>query len=366
MRAPQVKPHRQRAPRVLGPVRARRCEDKTAARRTDAAEHPGPSRGSPVHRGDGGLQESSPGGRTGPGRSPGSRRRYGVRRTGAPRGPSALPDGEPAEDDDHWRDKIDLLLADPVPVVSFTFGLPGRSIVAELRKAGTVVVQTVTSADEARRAAEIGVDAVIVQASAAGGHSATFTPAHPPGAVALPELITRVRGAVPLPVIAAGGLAGPADVADVLAAGAEAAMVGTAPAAHRRERGVRTAQGRSDRSRLRHDRDHPRFHRAARTRTAQSLRRALRPCRPRRLSGPAPPHRPAAQGGHRSRGHPADPSVGGHGPPSREDRTRRPYVRPAGWPPLTFEGLGHHGAGSLFRLVTCSLLTIYSVTKNSA
>ncbi|REE64628.1 nitroalkane oxidase [Streptomyces sp. 3212.3] len=228
MRAPQVKPHRQRAPRVLGPVRARRCEDKTAARRTDAAEHPGPSRGSPVHRGDGGLQESSPGGRTGPGRSPGSRRRYGVRRTGAPRGPSALPDGEPAEDDDHWRDKIDLLLADPVPVVSFTFGLPGRSIVAELRKAGTVVVQTVTSADEARRAAEIGVDAVIVQASAAGGHSATFTPAHPPGAVALPELITRVRGAVPLPVIAAGGLAGPADVADVLAAGAEAAMVGTA------------------------------------------------------------------------------------------------------------------------------------------
>ncbi|MDX3261077.1 nitronate monooxygenase [Streptomyces sp. MI02-2A] len=120
------------------------------------------------------------------------------------------------------------MLADPVPVVSFTFGLPGRSIVAELRKAGTVVVQTVTSADEARRAAEIGVDAVIVQASAAGGHSATFTPAHPPGAVALPELITRVRGAVPLPVIAAGGLAGPADVADVLAAGAEAAMVGTA------------------------------------------------------------------------------------------------------------------------------------------
>ncbi|WP_230688719.1 nitronate monooxygenase [Micromonospora sp. WMMC415] len=27
-------------------------------------------------------------------------------------------------DDDHWRDKIDLLLADPVPVASFTFGLP--------------------------------------------------------------------------------------------------------------------------------------------------------------------------------------------------------------------------------------------------
>ncbi|MFE6550509.1 nitronate monooxygenase [Streptomyces sp. NPDC057746] len=139
-----------------------------------------------------------------------------------------LPDGKPVEDDDHWRDKIDLLLADPVPVVSFTFGLPGRSVVAELRRAGTVVVQTVTSADEARGAAGIGVDAVVVQASAAGGHSATFTPAHLSVAVPLPELITRVRGAVPLPVIAAGGLGGPAGVAGVLAAGAEAAMIGTA------------------------------------------------------------------------------------------------------------------------------------------
>ncbi|MGW4556330.1 nitronate monooxygenase [Streptomyces sp. NPDC004365] len=91
-----------------------------------------------------------------------------------------LPDGEPVEDDDHWRDEIGPLPAGPVPVVSFTFGLPGRSIVAELRRAGTVVVQTVASADEARCAAGIGVDVVIVQASAAGGHSATFTPAHLP------------------------------------------------------------------------------------------------------------------------------------------------------------------------------------------
>lgn len=153
----------------------------------------------------------------------------------------------------------------------------------------------------------------------------------PARAVALPELITRIRGAVPLPVIATGGLAGPADVADVLAAGEEAAMAGTALLRTDKSAGVRAAQGRAHRSRLRHDRDHPRLHRAARTHTAQSLRRALRPCRPRRPSGPAPPHRPAAQGGHRGRGHPADPSVGGHGPPSRDDRTRRrTFARPAG------------------------------------
>jgi nitronate monooxygenase len=49
------------------------------------------------------------------------------------------------EDDDHWRDKVDLLLSDPVPVVSFTFGIPEAAVIAALRAAGTLVVQTVTS-----------------------------------------------------------------------------------------------------------------------------------------------------------------------------------------------------------------------------
>ena len=31
---------------------------------------------------------------------------------------------KPVEDDDQWRAKVDLLVADPVPVVSFTFGIP--------------------------------------------------------------------------------------------------------------------------------------------------------------------------------------------------------------------------------------------------
>ncbi len=30
------------------------------------------------------------------------------------------------EDDDGWRDKLDLLIADPIPVVSVTFGLTAR------------------------------------------------------------------------------------------------------------------------------------------------------------------------------------------------------------------------------------------------
>ncbi len=135
---------------------------------------------------------------------------------------------DPVENDDAWSAKVDLLVSDPVPVVSFTFGLPGPSVVTALKRAGTLIIQTVTSAGEARLAAEAGADALAVQALAAGGHSGTLTPQRLPAAVPLPELAASVADATGLPVVAAGGLSTPAEVAAVLRAGADAVMVGTA------------------------------------------------------------------------------------------------------------------------------------------
>jgi len=142
--------------------------------------------------------------------------RYGV----------TLPDA-PTTDDDHWADKIALLLDDPVPVVSFTFGLPDRATVDALRAKGTLVVQTVTSPHEARLAEESGAQALVVQSSAAGGHSATFTPSRTPPPLPLPRLVRDVAHAVELPLVAAGGIAGPADVTAALRAGGQAVAVGT-------------------------------------------------------------------------------------------------------------------------------------------
>ncbi|GGM61283.1 nitronate monooxygenase [Dactylosporangium sucinum] len=139
-----------------------------------------------------------------------------------------LAGAAPVEDDDHWAAKTDLLLADPVPVVSFTFGLPPATLVAALRRAGTVVAQTVTNRAEARAAAELGVDVLVVQSFAAGAHSGTLTPSVAIPEVPLPDLIAGVRAAVSLPLVAAGGLGTAADVASVLTAGASAAMIGTA------------------------------------------------------------------------------------------------------------------------------------------
>jgi nitronate monooxygenase len=134
----------------------------------------------------------------------------------------------PIDDDDAWHEKVALLLESPAPVISFTFGIPDPATIAAFRKAGTLVLQTVTSAAEAAAARDAGVDALIVQAAAAGGHSATLTPERPLEELPLDELLGRIGAASSLPLIAAGGISTADDVAAALGAGAAYAMAGTA------------------------------------------------------------------------------------------------------------------------------------------
>lgn len=159
-------------------------------------------------------------------------------------------DPEPAIDDDAWGEKLALLLADPVPVVSLTFGLPDPADIAALQRAGSRVLASVTSPAEGRAAARAGVDGLVVQGPGAGGHSAVHEPARAPdggrgsdpgpagagGAVpgaadpgpeATAALVRAVRDVVDLPVIATGGVDGPGAVRDLLASGAESVAVGT-------------------------------------------------------------------------------------------------------------------------------------------
>ena len=135
---------------------------------------------------------------------------------------------EPVEDDDHWEAKLDLLRRDPVPVVSFTFAIPPRQVIASLRSSGSVVVQTVTNAAEARAATDAGVDMLAVQGYAAGAHSATLTPSRFPDPIPTAVLVETIQDTTRLPVVAAGGLATPAQVAAVINSGAQAVLVGTA------------------------------------------------------------------------------------------------------------------------------------------
>ncbi len=119
--------------------------------------------------------------------------------------------------DQHRR--VDEALEAGLGIVSLTWGDPG-DYVAPIHDAGALVMHTVGSADEARRAAAAGVDVIVAQGWEAGGHVW--------GNVATLPLVPAVVDAVaPVPVIAAGGIGDARGVAAVLALGAQAAWLGT-------------------------------------------------------------------------------------------------------------------------------------------
>lgn len=139
------------------------------------------------------------------------------------------PAGQPVWDDDSWDAKIESLLADPPALVSFTFGCPPAEIAAAFRDRGTLVAVTVTSPQEARAAVACGASCLCAQGFEAGAHRGTFANDDRAGQdFGLLALIGEISRLTSVPVIAAGGIGGPAGVAAVLAAGAAAAQLGTA------------------------------------------------------------------------------------------------------------------------------------------
>ncbi len=119
--------------------------------------------------------------------------------------------------DQHRR--VEEALAAGLKIVTFLWGDP-EPYVDAVHQAGGLVVHTVGSSEEARRAVGVGVDIIVAQGWEAGGHVW--------GGVATLPLVPAVVDAVsPVPVIAAGGIGDARGVAAVLALGAQAAWLGT-------------------------------------------------------------------------------------------------------------------------------------------
>jgi len=143
--------------------------------------------------------------------------------------------GEPRFDDDSWAAKLDLLLSQPPPVVTFAFGCPDAETLGRLHEAGSEAWVTVTTPEEAAQAAAAGADALVVQGIEAGGHRASFRDGDGDGdghgdgtQYGLLSLLQLVRAELTTPLVASGGIATGAAIAAVLAAGARAAQLGSA------------------------------------------------------------------------------------------------------------------------------------------
>jgi NAD(P)H-dependent flavin oxidoreductase YrpB (nitropropane dioxygenase family) len=117
------------------------------------------------------------------------------------------------------QDRLTVCLEEGVPIVSFFWGDPAP-LIERVKASGALVMQTVASSQEARRAVENRADVIVAQGWEAGGHVL--------GKVSTLALIPRVVDAVtPVPVVAAGGIADGRGVAAALMLGASGAWIGT-------------------------------------------------------------------------------------------------------------------------------------------
>jgi nitronate monooxygenase len=130
-------------------------------------------------------------------------------------------------DDDGYQQKLEVLADLRPEMVSFTFGAPSPDVMRWFGALGMLLFVTVTSAYEAGVALAAGADGLIVQGPNAGGHRGTFAPDMDPGTESLHQLLARIRRVHDVPLIAAGGLGTPDDVAAVVNRGAVAAQIGT-------------------------------------------------------------------------------------------------------------------------------------------
>jgi nitronate monooxygenase len=125
------------------------------------------------------------------------------------------------------KESMSVLETHRPAVVSFHFGLPGRNELAEIKRWGTRVISSATTVDEAVWLTERGVDAVIAQGLEAGGHRGSFLTKDMTTQMGTLALVAQISNTVAVPVIAAGGIAGPEGVVAALALGAAGVQVGT-------------------------------------------------------------------------------------------------------------------------------------------
>ncbi|MEJ3746765.1 nitronate monooxygenase [Actinomycetes bacterium KLBMP 9797] len=132
-------------------------------------------------------------------------------RTDAPFGVNLRADAPDA------AERIDLVIAERVPVVSFALA-PTRDLIRRCADAGVLTMPSVGARRHAEKVAAWGADAVVVQGGEGGGHT---------GPVPTSLLLPQVVDAVDIPVVAAGGFFDGRGLVAALAYGADGIAMGT-------------------------------------------------------------------------------------------------------------------------------------------
>ena len=118
--------------------------------------------------------------------------------------------GAASWDDDDFAAKVDAVLAAPPAAVSFTFGIPPGDVVRALQAAGSAVLLTVTTPEEAMAALAAGPDALCLQGAEAGAHRGSLVNEDRADQDRpVRALLASVRRRTLVPLVVAGGVGGP-------------------------------------------------------------------------------------------------------------------------------------------------------------
>ncbi|MEW6144253.1 MAG: nitronate monooxygenase [Thermodesulfobacteriota bacterium] len=127
-----------------------------------------------------------------------------------------------------FDDQLGVILDNDVPVFSFTFGIPKRKHIKELRRRKVTVIGTATCVEEGAMLEEAGCSAVVAQGSEAGAHRGTFAKTESLPMIGGISLVPQLADKVGIPVICSGGIMDGRGIAAALALGASAVQMGTA------------------------------------------------------------------------------------------------------------------------------------------
>jgi NAD(P)H-dependent flavin oxidoreductase YrpB (nitropropane dioxygenase family) len=120
---------------------------------------------------------------------------------------------------DSQRDVLDLCFRHRIRVIASALGPPPEYMIEQARAKGVKVAALAGTVEHARRHVDAGVDIVVAQGYEAGGHTGEISTM-----VLVPEVVDAVA---PVPVLAAGGIAGGRQLTAALALGAQGVWTGS-------------------------------------------------------------------------------------------------------------------------------------------
>lgn len=116
-------------------------------------------------------------------------------------------------------DIVELVIKHNVKAVSYSRS-PGKDMVAKLKDNGVVCMPTIGLPKHAKKAIEMGADAVTIQGGEGGGHTGAV-----PTSLLLPQVVDVVQGKIP--ILGAGGFKDGRGLVAALAFGCDGIAMGT-------------------------------------------------------------------------------------------------------------------------------------------